>query len=215
MNLGIGDFRYSDLYDFGRLNELAAAFDRFVHENDAQLFVRFESYRLAMQDGIAHGGLKEPEESELLIAVSRHLGTFLAQLFRTDPTPIKMRTERDSQVARFKKEFVAKRVAKVQNPMSTEEPAINTDDHDPEYALAVAANRLLDLERAGEARDDLEKLIQWTAAKWKDGAFEGWPSFRLPKPLVFDHLVPDEPHYRRRDGFKLTDRRMTPRQITD
>jgi NADPH-dependent glutamate synthase beta subunit-like oxidoreductase/NAD(P)H-flavin reductase len=37
----------------------------------------------------------------------------------------------------------------------------------------------------------------------------------LPKPLVFDHLVPDEPHYRRRDGFKLTDPRATPRQITD
>ena len=88
MNLGIGDFRYSDLYDFGRLNELAAAFDQFTHENDAQLFVRFEAYRLAMQDGTAHGGLKEPEESELLIAVSRQLGTFLSQLFRTDPTPI-------------------------------------------------------------------------------------------------------------------------------
>src|SRR5207253_1427876 len=50
--------------------------------------------------------------------------------------------------------------------------------------------------------------------------------FRLPRPLVFDKLVPSEqvddirfgglPHeFRRRDGFKLTDPRYTPRQITD
>jgi len=279
MNLGIEDFKYSDLDEYGRLNDLAAAFDRFVRENDSQLFSRFESYRVAMQSAIAHGGLTEPQESELLVSVARHLGAFLAQLFRTDPTPIKSRTQRDAQVARFKKEFVSKRVAKLANaaegggaPLT---PAAETiiqilsgaADHDHEYAFAVAVNRLLDLER-GYARgakvftpdaetraavlqlrdtlrasavqfDDVivhrehgdspealvreaaavhaivDLLIEWTAAKWKSGALSGWSSFRLPKPLIFDHLVPDEPHYRRRDGFKLTDPRATPRQITD
>ena len=115
MNLGIEDFKYSDLDEYGRLNDLAAAFDRFVGENDSQLFSRFESYRVAMQSAIAHGGLTEPQESELLVSVARHLGAFLAQLFRTDPTPIKSRTQRDAQVARFKKEFVSKRVAKLAN----------------------------------------------------------------------------------------------------
>src|SRR5207245_6363000 len=61
----------------------------------------------------------------------------------------------------------------------------------------------------------VDLLVDWTAAKWKSGAFEGWTSFHLPKPLVFDHLVPKEPHYRRRDGFKLTDARKSPREITD
>jgi NADPH-dependent glutamate synthase beta subunit-like oxidoreductase/NAD(P)H-flavin reductase len=55
--------------------------------------------------------------------------------------------------------------------------------------------------------------------------FHTWPTHRLPKPLVFDQLVqlhrPDpnlpeiaegpEEHLRHRDGFKLTDRRGTPR----
>ncbi|HEX9492563.1 MAG TPA: hypothetical protein VGA33_04820, partial [Thermoanaerobaculia bacterium] len=68
MNLGIADFRYGDLYDHRRLNELAAAFDRFVDQNDAELFRRFESYRVAVQSGIAHGGLAEPQEAELLIS---------------------------------------------------------------------------------------------------------------------------------------------------
>ncbi|PYQ53078.1 MAG: pyridine nucleotide-disulfide oxidoreductase, partial [Acidobacteria bacterium] len=265
MHLGIDDFQYSDLYDFSRLTELATAFDRFVGENDAVLFGRFDSYRGAVRSGIGHGGLTEPEESELLISVARHLGAFLAQLFRTDPTPLKARTQRDSVVARFKKEFVSKRVAKVA-PHPVPLPAGGERvisilsggmDHDHEYAFAVAATRLLDLEREyprgakeispnpqtraavaqlrealGQRREKIDSpeallreaaaihaivdvLIEWTAARWESGAFDGWPSFRLPKPVVYDRLVPPEPHYRRRDGFKLTDNRKTPREITD
>ncbi|HLL01553.1 MAG TPA: FAD-dependent oxidoreductase [Myxococcaceae bacterium] len=57
--------------------------------------------------------------------------------------------------------------------------------------------------------------------------FHAWPTHRVPKPLVFDQLVqlhrPDanvpeitegpEHHLRFRDGFKLTDRRGTPRDV--
>ncbi|WP_224364659.1 FAD-dependent oxidoreductase [Hyalangium versicolor] len=57
--------------------------------------------------------------------------------------------------------------------------------------------------------------------------FHAWPTHRLPKPLVFDQLVqlhrPDanlpeitegpEHHLRYREGFKLTDRRGTPRDV--
>ncbi len=289
VNLGIDDFRYGDLVDYGRLQDLALSFDRFVERNDAALFARFESYRFAMQSGIAHGGLPEPEEAELLVSVARHLGTFLAQLFHTDTTPIKTRTQHDAQVARFKKEFVSKRVAKVRSPRPDAEaltPAAEavirvlsgSTDHDHEYAFAVATNRLLDLEReyprgakeyaptvrTREAAEQLREalrtsgvrfdeailrrehadspealvreaaavhalvdlLVDWTAAKWKSGAFNGCSSFRLPKPLAFDRLVPTErvnddrilgqaERYRRRDGFKLTDPRYAPRQITD
>ncbi|HJT18594.1 MAG TPA: FAD-dependent oxidoreductase, partial [Thermoanaerobaculia bacterium] len=192
--------------------------DRFLHERDAQLFGRFSEYR-------SHGGLTKPQESEILIAVSRHLAAFLTQLFNTDDTPIRTRTERDSHVARFKKEFVTKRVAKVKEPVQSVGTGFSrshwpaeagpTHGDDPELELALAANRLLDLEKSGEAKDDLEKLVQWTAAKWKEGAFAGWTSFHLPKPTIYDHLVGDDIHYRRRDGFKLTDNRKTPREVTD
>jgi NADPH-dependent glutamate synthase beta subunit-like oxidoreductase/NAD(P)H-flavin reductase len=266
MDLGIDDFHYSDLYDHARLKALAGSFDRFVGQNDGLAFDRFDSYRVAMQSGIAHGGLTEPQEADLLISVARHLGVFLAQLFRTDPTPIKTRTLRDSMVARFKKEFVQKRVAKVSN-VAPAGPAPQVEeiirilsggvDHDHEYALAVTATRLIDLEREyprgakefspnpqtraavaqirealGHRREQADSpeglvrealavhaivdlLIEWAAAQWKSGAFDGWTSFHLPKPVVFDKLVPPEPHYRRRDGFKLTDNRKSPREITD
>ena len=265
MNLGIDDFRYGDLYNYGRLRDLAAAFDSFLEGRDGQLFGRFESYRIAMQSGIAHGGLTEPQESELLILTARHLGSFVARLFRTDPTPVRVRAQRDSQVAKFKKEFVAKRVAKVTTPSERSdtdaakviEVVSGETDHDHEYAFAVAANRLLELERgyprgAKEYSPDAETraavsqlremlgqhldkgdspealvreaaavhaivdlLVDWAAAKWKSGAFDGWTSFHLPKPVIYDHLVSDDVHYRRRDGFKLTDLRKTPREITD
>jgi NADPH-dependent glutamate synthase beta subunit-like oxidoreductase/NAD(P)H-flavin reductase len=274
VKLGIADFSFADLTVPQRLAALAAEFDRFAAERDAAVMQRFESYRVAMQSGIAHGGLTEPEESALLIDVSRHVGAFLEQLFQTDSTPLRTRTARDAEVARFKKDFVAKRVAKVQNIGTVDDAAVAAlipNDADEELALATTANRLLDFERDyprgaktlapspetraafAQFRGDKEPvnspeaiereaaavhrlvdiLIDWTAAQWKSGRFEGWTSFHLPKPLIFDSLVPVVPnpvvagappaetvvgepeHYRRRDGFKLTDPRMTPRQVTD
>jgi NADPH-dependent glutamate synthase beta subunit-like oxidoreductase/NAD(P)H-flavin reductase len=289
VKLGIDGFQYRDLYDNQRLADLTIAFDRYVERNDGALFGRFDGYRFAMQSSIAHGGLSEPEESALLIEMSRHLAAFLGSLFHTDQTPVKSRTSRDNQVARFKKEFVAKRVAKVQNAIADPErlaPAVEAlvrtiagaQERDFEYALSVTANRLLDFEREyprgakaatpseqtraalDQLRDALrasgaefpdvvthqergdspealvretaaihamiDLLVDWTAAEWKAGRFASWTSFRLPKPVVFDKLVemkkvdelrvvgPEE-HYRRRDGFKLTDQRYNTRQITD
>jgi NADPH-dependent glutamate synthase beta subunit-like oxidoreductase/NAD(P)H-flavin reductase len=289
VKLGLDGFHYQDLYDHKRLNDLALAFDRFVERNDPALFGRFDGYRFAMQSGIAHGALSEPEESALLIDASRHLAAFLGQLFHTDQTHVKSRTARDNQVARFKKELVSKRVAKVAAVSDEPErltPAVTAlidtiagaQERDLEYALSVTANRLLDFEReyprgtraatpsaqtraaldqlreallaTGTAFPDVvahreqvdspealvreaaavhalaDLLVEWTAAQWKAGRFEGWISFRLPQPLIFDKLVPtvpatdlavmgDEHHYRRRDGFKLTDARYTGRQVTD
>jgi len=289
VKLGIEGFHYRDLYDNQRLGDLTIAFDRTVERNDPALFGRFDGYRFAMQSGIAHGCLSEPEESALLIETSRQLAAFLGQLFHTDETPVKSRTIRDNQVARFKKEFVAKRVAKVpsvNDAASRFYPAVKAlidtiagaQERDFEYAISVTANRLLDFEReyprgakaatpSEQTRAALDQLrdalrdsgadfadivtqrergdspealareaaalhaltdlvVDWTAAEWKAGRFASWTSFRLPKPVVFDKLVetrtldavsvvgPEE-HYRRRDGFKLTDHRYTTRQITD
>ncbi len=282
MNLGIDNFTYSDLYDHDRLVALAASFDRFVDERDDALFSRFAAYRANP------ASLTPPQESELLIAMSRELSSFLCQLFPVDggPAQLHQRAQRDAQVARFKKEFVQKRVAKIATPNAISDAPIGAlirtiaggeADRDPELALACTANRLLELEReyprgakaATPSAETRAKLVQlrdslgathqfeeslvrhepvespeaiaretialhtlgdmladWTAAQWKAGRFEGWTSFHLPKTLVFDALVDtkqvddlrvvgNEKHYRRRDGFKLTDPRATPRMIAD
>ncbi len=288
MKLGIDGFDYADLADPKRLQDLALAFDRYAAASDESLFARFEGYRASLQGGIAHGGLTEPEESELLIEMSRPLASFTEELFHTDGTPIKLRTQRDAQVARFKKDFVTKRVAKWQEVATADDDAAigllikslaGHSDRDAEHALAVTANRLLDLEREyprgaaslspseqtraalAQLRDELraahvlqdilgprehhdaaspenlareaaalhaviDRLVAWSSGRWKSGAFAGWSSFQLPRPVVYDHLVETEPvdrhrvsgeheHFRRRDGFQLTDPRATPREVTD
>jgi NADPH-dependent glutamate synthase beta subunit-like oxidoreductase/NAD(P)H-flavin reductase len=285
MNLGIQDFTWQDLHDYKRLADLALTFDRFVEEHDGDLFARFDAYRHAVQSGAEQGGLGAPEESALLIAVGRELGLFLSQLFHVEPNvaALHARADRDAQVARFKREFVAKRVAKIQAPKPTNDLAVAVliktvavGEHDEELALAMTANRLLDFEKdyprgakewtpsretqhaVDQLRERLDPplfsetitrrdrvnsaesaareaaavhalsdlLADWTARHWKAGRFDGWTSFRLPKPLVFDKLVPTEPvdehrfggehhEFRRRDAFHLTDFRMNPREVAD
>ncbi|HYM61178.1 MAG TPA: FAD-dependent oxidoreductase, partial [Thermoanaerobaculia bacterium] len=298
-HLGIDGFRYADLYDHQRLADLSFAFDRFVGQRDVALFPRFDAYRAAVQGGVQHGGLNPPDESELLIAVSRCLGAYLAQMFQVEAeaSVLRARAERDAEVVRFKKEFVAKRVTKVQavtvdaDRLATLDKAAEAivrvaggevPERDAEHALAVAVNRLGDLEKEyprnltaakplapsaaaratfGEILERLrgerdavailgdtlseddsataeaaalhaisDLLIEWTAGRWKQPKgvwnFKDWTSFRLPHPLVFDHLVHTVPvdeihvagepeHLRRRDGFALTDPRYTPRQVAD
>jgi NADPH-dependent glutamate synthase beta subunit-like oxidoreductase/NAD(P)H-flavin reductase len=279
MKLGIGDYQYADLYDPAALQRLALDFDDAVRQQDADLLLRFDAYRLAMQNGVEHGGLATPEESELLIEVSRCVGSFLARLFPVGSAAAATRTraERDAHVARFKKEFVAKRVAKVQDIASDPERdavavkavrALGGSGTDRELVVANAANRLIELEREyprgakalapsaearaafGQLRDELglhhervdspeslsreaaalheiaDSVVAWMAAEWKAGHFAGWTSFRLPKPLAFNSLVPFqiidenrvtgvEHELRRRDAFHLTDPRFTPREVSD
>ena len=227
MTLGINGYDWPDLYDHDRLRMLTFEFDRFVEKRDAELFTKFDAYRYKPN-------LPGPEESALLIAVSKHLAAFVTQLFRIDAETVALRerAEREAEVARFKKEFVQKRVAKVVAApaaagavkAATAVAALQSDD--PELALARVANALLDRERNGETPEELPTLIEWTAIEWKNGRFDGWTSFRLPQPMHYDRLVPTEAfdevrfqgdphHFRRRDGFKLTDARMTPREIAD
>ncbi|HEY2325664.1 MAG TPA: FAD-dependent oxidoreductase [Thermoanaerobaculia bacterium] len=194
MNLGIPGFTWSDLHDYDCLRDLSGEFDSFLAER---------------------GG--DPSN---LIDKARHLGAFLVKLFDTDDSAIRERAARDAEVARFKKEFVQRRVTKVTSTSDGVGPDLDADD--PELSLARLANALHD----ANDKEKLDALAQWTASEWKRGAFRGWTSFRLPKPLVFDKLVATEPEdeirfggpheeLRRRDAFHLTDPRMTPQQIAD
>ncbi len=88
-----------------------------------------------------------------------------------------------------------------------------------------------DAEELKAVRGLLSLLDRWTYARAlhpeAKHALHGWATHVVPKTLVFDQLVelkrpeeklpeavegPDE-HLRRRDGFKLTDRRMNTRQV--
>src|SRR5581483_8334215 len=97
-----------------------------------------------------------------------------------------------------------------------------------ELAVARAGCALMDVEKAD--RDhvaQVESLKRWCAARLHDPAYREWVIFRFPETLDYWRLVDvqrprsDQPEWmvgpddrlRRRDGFKLTDARMRPREI--
>ncbi len=74
----------------------------------------------------------------------------------------------------------------------------------------------------------MDVVLRWSFVAQQDNdVVADWPSFKLPQKRDFDHLVEhelvdrgefnvwmgDQEHRRRRDGFKLTDRRFNQRQV--
>jgi NADPH-dependent glutamate synthase beta subunit-like oxidoreductase/NAD(P)H-flavin reductase len=104
-------------------------------------------------------------------------------------------------------------------------------DADKELATALLGQKYLEDETTFAVQ--IEKLTQWCITALTDPkgkqAVKDWVSFHLPKKLDYQQLVPMQKlpedklsrwqgppeHFRQRDGFKLTDHRMTPRQVLD
>lgn len=113
---------------------------------------------------------------------------------------------------------------------------------DDELAIAEVACALLDVETAAKkevsltdnslyllAQKDCDTLGDWLVARKEELHKLHWLSIHFPHPLDHQHLVPlrrPDPQLpelfvghahklRNRDGFKLTDRRMSPREILD
>src|SRR3954471_21680292 len=110
-----------------------------------------------------------------------------------------------------------------------------TPANDRELAIARAGCALLDREKTTNvasrqspaASADSEAMKRWCAARIHDRAYRDWVVFRFPEIVEPFHLV-DVEHpdprlpeaqigpawrLRRRDGFTLTDSRMTPREV--
>jgi NADPH-dependent glutamate synthase beta subunit-like oxidoreductase/NAD(P)H-flavin reductase len=102
---------------------------------------------------------------------------------------------------------------------------------DLELAISLLANQYI--AKPEEFTAEIEKLTQWCAhalvTPEAKALVKDWTSFRLPERLDYAHLVPHIPvihdklersaapkeKLRLRDGFKLTDPRMTAREAQD
>jgi NADPH-dependent glutamate synthase beta subunit-like oxidoreductase/NAD(P)H-flavin reductase len=101
----------------------------------------------------------------------------------------------------------------------------------PASAKATAVRRSFSeggsAEGAKAGSPESDALKRWCAARIHDRAYRGWVIFRFPENIEPFHLVdverPEPPlpeamvgpgwRLRRRDGFRLTDARMTPREV--
>jgi len=98
--LGISGFHFSDLYSPEKLKELHAEFWRFTAQVSPDLANRFAT--------VGTSTLTKPQESEVLIEVSRVLGDFIAKLFNVSShaARLKSATLELQPIFRFKNDFL-------------------------------------------------------------------------------------------------------------
>ena len=154
------------------------------------------------------------------------------------------KTVSDNPISTFKKYFVLRR-AKKQLQQSANYPSfieltlwLETElksapltATDPELAIALLAGHYIN--KPEDFTAQIDQLTQWCvqALATPEGKnyVSGWTSFRIPERLDYNNLVPTikvtpnnvdcvtipDAQYRLRDGFKLTDPRMTAREVQD
>jgi len=225
---------FPELFDSAGLSRLDARFFDCVRISDAALAERLNAYRTgAIRNSLA--------VSELLLALSPILDDFITALFGIEPeaATARLATLAHDPVMAFKKQFVARRARRYRGTIDLSLDQLHSaleqtlldlgyEHADREAATANYALTLLADEQANATA--IETLTQWCALCLKDDRHvQHWVSFKLPQRIDHAHLVPLQPvhfygadrqqsspdHFRRRDGFKLTDARMSARQIQD
>ncbi|MBI1859571.1 MAG: hypothetical protein HYR96_01465, partial [Deltaproteobacteria bacterium] len=103
--LGIGQFKFSDLYEPSKLKGLHTEFWKFAGDQNAGLRAKYDN---------TVGKVARPEESEVLVETAKVLGDFIGRLFNvsTHEAKLKKATLDLAPVFRFKKDFLNIRVFK-------------------------------------------------------------------------------------------------------
>lgn len=238
-SLTLKDFAFADLFQAEGLLRLDQQFLKNLANDSPGLHNDLLAYREESKK------FTLVEISELLIACSKILEEFLIQLFGIENAAdaIRAKTLSENPISAFKKSFVLRRAKKLIIKSSTlpsfehlnkwlneelQQAPIQTEDK--ELSIALLSNHYL--AHADKYSDQIEKLTEWCTqalATIEGQAYvKGWTSFRLPQRTEYHNLVPThsiddklerlayaDTHLRFRDGFKLTDPRMTVREAQD
>ena len=239
IELGIPGYAFADLHEPERLASLYERFCEEVQAADPAFWSEWDAYRRdpgAPRPPLVVSTLLV----KMAPFVSRFL-TRLFQVGPNAET-VRQATKAQDALFRFKIDFVRRRAlpllkagARVtstpEDDAAVQRMIAGASREDLELAVAHAGCTLLDREKAGDASDefkaDYESLKRWCAARVHDRAYRDWVVFRFPENIDYWHLVEvDRPapklpesmigpewRLRRRDGFKLTDARMKPREV--
>jgi NADPH-dependent glutamate synthase beta subunit-like oxidoreductase/NAD(P)H-flavin reductase len=236
--LGIPGFRYPDLHDCAGLERLHQAFLDDLAEADSKLAGEFEAYRKGTQ--LAHPVESElliqvaRRVSDFIARLFRIEGA---------RETLRSAAERESVIFRFKKDFVKWRCAKRKDPkcdgarLEQLEAGIVMRGYDLQSELAFARRVMETVDREAELRakgadqstlvEELECVDVYIAQRLQHHDTRGWVSLHQPESMDHQQLVhirrlePNLPTAlvgleetrRRRDGFKLTDLRMSQREV--
>lgn len=237
--LKLNGFTFTELFHSAGLMRLDQQFLSYLAKENHTLHTALLAYRNN------NTTLSMIEISELLIACANVLEDFLIELFDIGNAAdaARAKTLSFNPISAFKKSFVLRR-AKKQLLNTQHLPAFNELDHwlnqqlqtapvkadDKELAIALLANHYLT--QAEIYSIEIEKLTQWciqamVSTEGKN-TVKGWTSFKIPERLDYQNLVPThsihdklerqayaDDHLRMRDGFKLTDPRMSASEVQD
>ncbi len=228
---------FADLTTADGLARLDRAFVDRLEASGSDLAERLRRYRNGDLEG------QPRAVSELLLAIAPVLEEFLAhRMFDIagEVEALRQDTVSSDPVFAFRRDWVQKRLRKLREPpqedfitldgwLQDAMRAAGVDISDRERAVAEYARQL---EVSGEAEGDPgRRLLHWCRLALSDEvgrrAVSGWSSFRLPGKVDHADLVPmerddgagverlraDPVRWRPRDGFRLTDARMTRRAV--
>jgi NADPH-dependent glutamate synthase beta subunit-like oxidoreductase/NAD(P)H-flavin reductase len=236
--LGIPGYSFADLHDPERLSSLYERFCEEVQASDPALWRDWDAYRQA-PDAPRPPIVLSNLLIAMAAHVSRYV-TRLFDV-DAPAAALAEATRAQDDLFRFKVDFVRRRalpllkggahiVSTADDEAIVERMIADARTADRELAVARAGCRLLDAEKttpqSATRSPQVEALLRWCAARIHDRAYRGWVVFRFPENVEPFHLVavqhPDaalpeamigpEWRLRRRDGFRLTDPRMQPRE---
>ncbi len=181
---------------------------------------RFVARLFAIEPAVAHLNAWTCDEGKLFEWKRRFLGS---KVLRKSPTPEALAA---MDPAALERDYEA--VVRARLPEAAGSPLA-----DPERTLGQVGLALLDAAKGDPAAaQDLARVERWALAlAWhpalRERGARRWPTFRDPEDLEYDNLVPTVRPYpefadtfegrfetrRARDGFKLTDARMSRRQV--
>ncbi|MHB1586046.1 MAG: pyridine nucleotide-disulfide oxidoreductase [Acidiferrobacteraceae bacterium] len=234
--LELNGFSFPELLTAAGLERLDRAFLEALRSHDPALAQALSSYRDQPMPAVS------PETSALLIACASFLEDYVARLFGIEPGVALARavTRSHDVVMQFKKHYVLRRARRYAGEITRsfddlnrwlegETASAGVDASDREGAVALLGERWL--EAADSHGPEIEALTQWCVMVLRDPqahpSMAGWSAFHLPERVDYAHLVPLESFERhgipmqrshstrRRDGFHLTDTRMSARQVQD
>ncbi len=236
MKLTLKGFTFQELFHSDGLQRLDQLFLQQLSEIQPELRLLLDHYR-------AGELLSASQLSDFILALAPIVEAFIVDLFCIDQEVAAAQAHwlSHSPVLLFKEQFILKRVKR--GLKSASEFGSFSDLHqwlltqlpenqpaDLELKVAQWGLSLLADEAVNEAA--LTRLLQWSVQAL--ASFEGrkltssWVMFKLPNKLHFDNLVELEPvagddlgrravkaeALRQRDGFELTDSRMTAREVS-
>jgi len=243
LKLNIPELTYESLFQTESLNKLEQHFLTHLHQHNPALHTDLLSYRNAAQTFtprqksellIACAKVLETflqfRQHDPVFAFKKWFVLRRARRRLSKKEPLESFAELDTWLSE-QLSVNSEQLSGRRGPLS---PLSADSDHkglttDKEHAVALLAKRYLADKNA--YADEIEKLTRWCirALTTPEGktAVQNWISFRLPQQIDPAHLVPliaqpndaagrlAGPHHtrRQRQGFKLTDSRMSARQI--